>query len=239
LPSGPVLFPSTRWRGFPLPRGLRFSCFFSLREGLLSCPSGTRRSGLGRPRGLRPSAPSAATEQGRPAVGSPRCSREAAPATPNRETPARVPQPPEAWPRHPRGAGKTPSGNAVSRTCRTDFPVRRGCLRRSLATGGWRHIRPAGHRSDGAGACGPPTGRPAWGDGAAVSCRRRGTARRAALSGRTRRRVGGLGSKPSLSDRCRPAGQERGLPRSGKKVQARAPARCESSRNWQKKPWWR
>jgi hypothetical protein len=41
----------------------RIDVFFPLRGCLFVCPSDSRLSGLGRPRGRRPSAPSAATEQ--------------------------------------------------------------------------------------------------------------------------------------------------------------------------------
>jgi hypothetical protein len=72
-------------------------------------------------------------------------------------------------------------------------------------------MRPAGHRSHLACACGDPTRWLTRGDGAAASCRRRGAPREAALSGRMRRRVGGLGWMSSPSDRSRPAGQDKSL----------------------------
>jgi hypothetical protein len=87
-------------------------------------------------------------------------------------------------------------------------------------------IRPAGHRSDCAGACGSRAARPAGGDAGPDrgSCVREGNSEgpHAGLCqlGRTRRWVGGLGSRPSPSDRPAPAGQEKNPPRSGKEKRA-------------------
>jgi hypothetical protein len=104
-----------------LPRGPRTLSLFHC-GGFFSCPTGTRLSGRGRPCGLWPSAPSAVIPplagQGRPAVGTPRCSHETAPATPRRETPAR-PHAQAGWragleaqperPLQAHGANKNPS----------------------------------------------------------------------------------------------------------------------------------
>jgi hypothetical protein len=92
-----------------------------------------------------------------PAVGTPRCSHLTAPATPHRETPARNPQRMAASPEGrrvdpppvmPRGAGQQ-----LICTHGEGFPGG------SSRTGGRRQAHPAGHRSDLAGACGPPTRR--------------------------------------------------------------------------------
>jgi hypothetical protein len=63
--------------------------------------------------------------------------------------------------RFTRGAEvNPPSRPASGRAFWTNFPVwRRVCLD-PWRTGGWRSICPAGHRSDGAGACGPRAARP-------------------------------------------------------------------------------
>jgi hypothetical protein len=125
----------------------------------------------------------------------------------------------------PEGRREDPPPGTPRKT-QSQLTVRQGeeANRAPWRTGGWRSILPAGHRSHCAGACGSPTRWPAWGDGAAVSCRRRGTTRPAVLSGRTPRRVGGLGSRPSPSDRSRSAGQKTRPPRSGKKRKALHPA---------------
>ena len=69
-------------------------------------------------------------------------------------------------------------------------------------------IRPAGDRSHRAGACGSRACRSSrWRRWRRPKAEQRGSARRACLLGRTRRRVGGLGSMPSPSDRSKPAGQ--------------------------------
>jgi hypothetical protein len=133
-------------------------CLFSTAWSVFFCPSGARLSGLGRPRGLRPSAPSAATEQGRPAVGTPRCSHETAPATPHRETPTRAPAASGGMAASPEGRREDPPPLmpwAVWHLprCRQG----KGTTTGSSRTGGWWHVRPAGHRSDCAGACGSPT----------------------------------------------------------------------------------
>ena len=92
-------------------RGTLASCFHFVEGSLLAprawsycfAPRVRGPSALARPRSRRPKTPPAATELGRLAVGTPRCSQEDAPATPHRETPARFPQPPEGWPLAPEG----------------------------------------------------------------------------------------------------------------------------------------
>jgi len=74
--------------------------------------------------------------------------------------------------------------------------------------------RPVGGRSHRAGACGSRAARPAGGYAGPdrLSCAREGNSEGShaglCLLGRTRRRVGGLGSMPSPSDRPQPAGQK-------------------------------
>jgi hypothetical protein len=58
----------------------------------------------------------------------------------------------------------------------------------------------------------------------AISPQRAGPQRGTSLLGGTRRRVGGLGSKPSPSDRSRPVGQKERPSRSGRRKQGRPPA---------------
>ena len=89
--------------GIFCPAGFEPLLFLALRAGLFLAPGVRGRSGLVRPHALRPEIPPAATELGRPAVGTPRCSPQAAPATPHRGSSARCPQPPEPWPLAPPG----------------------------------------------------------------------------------------------------------------------------------------
>jgi len=83
----------------------------------------------------------------------------------------------------------------------------------SLESGeGGGEIRPAGDRSHGAGACGHRAGVPRWGIAGAVSGEQRGALPRDVSRprrDRTRRRVGGLRSMCSPSDRSQPAGQNK------------------------------
>ena len=98
---------------------------------------------------------------------------------------------------------------------------------------GGGEIRPAGGRSHGAGARGSRAARPAGGDAGPdrASHARKGNSEGPhaglCLLGRTRRRVGGLRSMRSPSDRSKPAGQQEAS-RSEEEDPSRAPA-------WQKK----
>jgi hypothetical protein len=185
-----------------LPRGLGAGLLSSLREAFV-LPGGcaaSRRWLVPPQAGLAARRDSSGCD---PAVrlgpGTPRCPHETASPTPQ-----------------PRSARLVPaaSGEMAARTRRADGKpaTKKHCSHASSsanANGGGGEIHPAGQRSHLAGACGHPTRWPSWGYGAAASRRRRGVTRRAALSGRTRRRVGGLGSTPSPSDRSWPAGQKK------------------------------
>jgi hypothetical protein len=97
---------------------------------------------------------------------------------------------------------------AVNSAPRASEPSRRSVRDPAGRVGG--KSRPEGRQCHHAGASGPPTRLPAWGDGAAVSCRRRGPTRRQALSGRSRRR---RESRPERDERAPPpSGQEKKSP---------------------------
>jgi len=96
------VFLATPWSFF-CPAGFEPLFFLALRAGFFLAPRVRDRSALARPRSLRPETPPAATELRRPAVGAPRCSPQAAPATPHRGAPTRCPQPPEPWSLAPPG----------------------------------------------------------------------------------------------------------------------------------------
>jgi len=160
--------------------------------------------GLASPQPLRPHAPTPATGGRDPHRGPSAFARGRAAVSP-----ARLARPVPAdsgvigHPRHRRNLSTHPKTLLVP------------SLQNPDGREGGGENRPAGGGSHAAGACGHPTRWPSWGNGAAASRRRRGATRRAALSGRARRRVGGLGSRPGPSDCSEPAGQRRKPPRSG------------------------
>jgi hypothetical protein len=172
----------------------------------------------GAPRLLRPR-PSSASRGWGPSVSAHR----RVPDTPPRLRTLETPWPPEAWPRAPAERIEyPPPGTQLLTTHRRSTgsvrppePVRGegGVVVRSAprATGAMAPERAGPERASRGGVS------LAW-----LRTNSEGPRRGTSLLGRTRRRVGGLGSRPSPSDRSEPAGQGK-PPRSGKRETGRVP----------------
>ena len=90
---------------------MRSGSCFSLREAFFFAPrAGSGRSGWASSPALRPAC--ACDRAGTSRGGAPRCSYEATPAIPHRETPARDPRAPARWLLHARGAILTTTPSA-------------------------------------------------------------------------------------------------------------------------------
>jgi len=157
--------------------------------------------------------------------GAPRCPQETASSTPRPGPRAGSPRPRETWPLAPARRIDYPLPQSAETKRCGHIP---GLARRLKQAPGERDgggdIRPAGHRSDGAGACGHRAGGPRWGIAGAVSGEQRGAlprdvpARSHAQAGRR----AGLDAQPERPLRAR--GAKKNQPRSEKRA-GRAPAR--------------
>jgi len=154
---------------------------------------------LARPRSRRAETPPAATRQhvrGRGPLGVRMRPRHRHPSP---EPYAGPPQPPERWPSHPPGGISPPTqrhgSHVSSRTMANGKVVVRSAPRATRA------ISPEHAGTERASRGGVSL---AW-----SLTNSEGAQRGTFLLGRMRRRVGGLGSRPSPSDRSRPAGQKK------------------------------
>jgi hypothetical protein len=145
-------------------------------------------------------------------VGAPRHSHGPAPPSPQRGSRVRCPRAPERFATHGTGGLNAPRSRCGA-AHRAEDSAERNDSCWNLARGWVVVTRPAGDRSHGAEACGDRSARPAGGDAGPdrASHAREGNSEGPhaglCLLGRTRRRVGGLGSTPSPSGRSRPVGQ--------------------------------
>jgi hypothetical protein len=183
-----------------LPHGPAFS--FSLREAFFLPGGWGACSALARPRSLRASTPSATTRQCGPGWGPSVSANDRVPDTPPRFRTPGSPWPPETMAAPPARRIEYPptQKHRSDLSSRALLSGRVGVRAAPRATGA---ISPAGAGTERASRSGVSLAR--------SHANSEGPHRGASLLGRTRRRVGGLGSMPSPSDRSRPAGQTKSL----------------------------
>ena len=201
---------------FCCPAGSEPAPFFPQRGGCFLARRVRSPSLLARPRSLRAETPPAATRQrvrGRGPLGIRIQPRHRHPSP---DPHAGSPQPAERWPLAPAGQMDAPHPQ-ISKSAHdgTVHSWQHGWSGSAAKREGGGELRPAGGRSHGAGARGHRAAKPAGGDAGpdrashAEEGNSEGPHAGLCLLGRTQRRVGGLGSKPSPSDRSGPAGQSR------------------------------